>query len=215
MAFTDREALIALFRSTGGAGWRRRGNWGTDAELATWNGVEVNGHGRVVKLDLTRNNLQGAIPAQIGALTKLTWLDLSSNELDGHIPPLLGNLGALQNLSLNDNKLDGQIPPQLGDVSSLESLDLSRNKLNGPIPPELGNLSALLNLGLGNNWLSGELWSVVWFCIIFPDESHQRRWSLETFKSPRNYCSSATSSQVRLRVFCLSFQFLRNSRMSL
>ncbi|CAM9789641.1 unnamed protein product [Ectocarpus sp. 8 AP-2014] len=59
MASTDREALIALFRSTGGAGWRRRGNWGTDAELATWDGVEVNVQGRVVELGLANNNLQG------------------------------------------------------------------------------------------------------------------------------------------------------------
>ncbi|CAN0352184.1 unnamed protein product, partial [Ectocarpus sp. 6 AP-2014] len=36
MISTDREALVALFRSTGGAGWRRRDNWDTDADLATW-----------------------------------------------------------------------------------------------------------------------------------------------------------------------------------
>ncbi|CAM9791799.1 unnamed protein product [Ectocarpus sp. 8 AP-2014] len=59
MASTDREALIALFRSTGGAGWERRDNWDTDAVLATWDGVEVNDQGRVVGLDLSSNNLQG------------------------------------------------------------------------------------------------------------------------------------------------------------
>lgn len=59
MASTDREALIALFRSTGGAGWRRSGNWDTDAALATWYGVQVNYQGRVVGLHLAANNLQG------------------------------------------------------------------------------------------------------------------------------------------------------------
>ncbi|CAM9231843.1 unnamed protein product, partial [Ectocarpus sp. 8 AP-2014] len=48
MSSTDREALIALFRSTGGAGWVRRDNWGTDDVLATWYGVKVNDQGRVV-----------------------------------------------------------------------------------------------------------------------------------------------------------------------
>ena len=59
MASTDREALIALFRSTGGAGWTNRDNWDTDAELAKWYGVKVNEQGRVVELDLRLNNLQG------------------------------------------------------------------------------------------------------------------------------------------------------------
>ncbi|CAN0296333.1 unnamed protein product [Ectocarpus fasciculatus] len=59
MASTDREALVALFHSTGGPGWTRRGNWDTDAALATWEGVEVNDQGRVVSLKLVNNNLQG------------------------------------------------------------------------------------------------------------------------------------------------------------
>ena len=60
MASTDREALIALFRSTGGAGWTNRDNWDTDAELATWYGVAaVNEQGRVVELQLEHNHLQG------------------------------------------------------------------------------------------------------------------------------------------------------------
>ncbi|CAM9896761.1 unnamed protein product, partial [Ectocarpus sp. 8 AP-2014] len=45
MSSTDREALIALFRSIGGAGWMQRDNWDTDAVLATWYGVEVNDQG--------------------------------------------------------------------------------------------------------------------------------------------------------------------------
>ena len=61
MASTDREALVALFHSTGGPGWARRGNWDTDAALATWEGVKVNDQGRVVELTLGSNNLQGVV----------------------------------------------------------------------------------------------------------------------------------------------------------
>ncbi|CAM9966607.1 unnamed protein product [Ectocarpus sp. 12 AP-2014] len=59
MASTDREALIALFRSTGGAGWWRRDDWDTDAVLSTWYRVEVNDQGQVVTLTLGMNSLQG------------------------------------------------------------------------------------------------------------------------------------------------------------
>ncbi|CAN0585445.1 unnamed protein product, partial [Ectocarpus sp. 12 AP-2014] len=49
--------------------------------------------------------LAGAIPAQLGALTKLTWLNLSNNGFDGPIPSELGNLSALKELSLWSNQL--------------------------------------------------------------------------------------------------------------
>lgn len=61
MDSTDRAVLAALFQVTGGAGWLRNTNWGTDAELSTWFGVEVNDQGRVLKLDLKINNLQGTM----------------------------------------------------------------------------------------------------------------------------------------------------------
>lgn len=59
MAPTDRAALLALFRSTGGATWWGKHNWGTDAELSRWYGVTVNDQGRVVKICLNFNNLRG------------------------------------------------------------------------------------------------------------------------------------------------------------
>lgn len=59
MASTDRDALVALFRSTGGANWKRKTNWETDAELSQWHGVEVNNQGRVVELSMVNNNLRG------------------------------------------------------------------------------------------------------------------------------------------------------------
>lgn len=60
MASTDRSALLALFRSTGGAdAWHASTNWDTDAELSLWHGVGVNEEGRVVALWLDGNNLQG------------------------------------------------------------------------------------------------------------------------------------------------------------
>ncbi|CAM9952152.1 unnamed protein product, partial [Ectocarpus fasciculatus] len=58
MALTDHDALVALFRSTGGAHWDKKDNWDTAAEISTWSGVQVNEDGRVVKVHLESNNLQ-------------------------------------------------------------------------------------------------------------------------------------------------------------
>ncbi|CAN0517636.1 unnamed protein product, partial [Ectocarpus sp. 12 AP-2014] len=58
MASTDRDALVAFFRLTGGANWKKNDSWGTAAELTTWFGVKVNDHGRVVELSLEGNGLR-------------------------------------------------------------------------------------------------------------------------------------------------------------
>ncbi|CAM9376069.1 unnamed protein product, partial [Ectocarpus fasciculatus] len=158
MASTDREALIALFRSTGGTGWRRRDNWDTDAELATWFGVtEVNDQGRVVRLDLATNNLQDPIPPELGNLRELKTLWLSHNQLSGPIHKELGALTKLTSLILRHNKLTGFIPPELGDLGALETLDLGINRLTGPIPKELGSLTQLKELFLHLNRLTGPI----------------------------------------------------------
>ncbi|CAM9925256.1 unnamed protein product [Hapterophycus canaliculatus] len=59
MALTDRDVLLILYRSTGGAEWERKTNWCTAADLADWHGVEVNEQGRVMKLSLNLNGLRG------------------------------------------------------------------------------------------------------------------------------------------------------------
>lgn len=63
MCSTDRDALLALFRGAAGAKWYwyRNDNWGTDAELSQWYGVEVNNQGRVVELSLNEKYLQGML----------------------------------------------------------------------------------------------------------------------------------------------------------
>jgi kinase len=64
------------------------------------------------KLDMSRNQLIGEIPAELGAMPVLSVLDLSSNELSGAIPPALANL-RLTSLNLFSNQLSGQVPAGL------------------------------------------------------------------------------------------------------
>ena len=56
------ETLLRLFEATGGGQWRRRRGWGpsSTALLSAWQGVECNGGGGVVTLNLGDNNLCGA-----------------------------------------------------------------------------------------------------------------------------------------------------------
>lgn len=71
---------------------------------------------------------------------RVTTLLLAGNQLQGAIPPEIGNLTRLQFLDLRQNALTGAMPIQIGNLLKLTFIDLSRNRLSGAIPPEIGNL---------------------------------------------------------------------------
>ena len=155
---TDKEALIALYNSTGGSGWTSNLNWNSALDLDMWYGVD-GVDGRVVWLELPGNNLRGTVPAQLATLTELRYLDLRDNQLRGAIPPELGDLNSqgLVFLDLSANQLTGTIPAELGDLRSLNVLHLNDNRLTGAIPAELGELRSLTDLFLRNNRLNGAI----------------------------------------------------------
>lgn len=66
MVQKEREALVALYDATGGANWRRKTNWKTDADLSHWHGIEVNDQGLVMTLMLVNNNLRGTFWIRCG-----------------------------------------------------------------------------------------------------------------------------------------------------
>jgi Leucine-rich repeat (LRR) protein len=158
---SDRLALEALFKSTGGADWTEKEGWMMGAELGDWHGVTVDAEGRVIKLELRDNGLAGPLPSDMQQLSALELLDLADNALTGPIPAELGQLGGLTELSLSFNQLSGPIPAELGQLGALTELSLGDqlgcNKLSGPVPAELGQLAALRFLNLDGNQLSGPI----------------------------------------------------------
>ncbi|XP_019058790.1 PREDICTED: probably inactive leucine-rich repeat receptor-like protein kinase At5g48380 [Tarenaya hassleriana] len=86
-------------------------------------------------LDLSRNNLSGALPSDISMLIGLaTTLDLSYNGFSGEIPVSLSNISFLNTLMLNDNRLRGKIPPDLTLLRRLKQFSVAYNLLTGPVP---------------------------------------------------------------------------------
>ena len=153
----DREALVALYESTGGENWVNSTNWLSDRPLDEWYGVYLDHDGRISDIALFSNGLSGPIPPEIGNFSTLVYLNLGNNKLSGSLPAELGDLRDLRDLSVFGNDLSGPIPRELGNLDSLESLDLGGNRLSGPIPPELGTLSRLTRLAVWRNELSGPI----------------------------------------------------------
>ncbi len=167
-AESDRAALEAIYRATGGNNWTNNANWLSGAPLRDWHGVETDGQGRVTDLRLggwdetarafVGNGLNGSLPPELATLSGLRRLEVGGNDgLTGPIPSALGELANLESLFLQGNWLTGSIPAALGGLGNLGWLGLDDNALTGPLPAELGNLTGLRGLTLSGNALSGPL----------------------------------------------------------
>ncbi|MQL95477.1 hypothetical protein Taro_028140 [Colocasia esculenta] len=97
-------------------------------------------------LDLTRNYINGSIPAAAWASLPLVNVSLMGNRLSGPIPEAIGNITTLQWLTLEDNMLQGSLPRSLGNLTSLTRLLLDANNFTGELPETLGNLKNLTDL---------------------------------------------------------------------
>ncbi|XP_076956744.1 receptor-like protein EIX2 [Bidens hawaiensis] len=105
-------------------------------------------------LDLSFNQLTGAIPESIGQLSKLYSLQLQNNSLTGILPERLGNLKNLIWIDLSLNQLTGAIPESIGQLSKLYSLQLQNNSLTGILTENhFANLTTLVELLVGDNRL--------------------------------------------------------------
>ena len=83
--------------------------------------------------------------------TDLEELNISNNQITGALPSQIQNLKNLKTLNMSNNLMTG-IPAEIGQLQKLETLDLSNNQFTG-LPNELGNLKNLKTLNLsGNNY---------------------------------------------------------------
>lgn len=109
----------------------------------------------LVTLDLSGQGLRN-VPSYVFDRTRTEFLDLSNNELTGALQAEVRHLRNLKILDLSDNNFTG-VPAEIGQLTELERLDLSNNDLTG-LPYELGNLSNLKVLDIsGNDYSEADL----------------------------------------------------------
>ncbi|GJP44030.1 hypothetical protein CLOM_g3422 [Closterium sp. NIES-68] len=142
--------------------------WGAADALASWQVDDVCAatggaagvtcqDASVTALTLSKAELSGNLPVEIGLLTALTLLDLSYNKLNGTIPQSISNLARLQTLVLSSNKFTADLPDALSGLTSLLRLDIQRNLFSGSLPASLFSLTSLRNLYMDGNNFSGPL----------------------------------------------------------
>nr|XP_023917381.1 receptor-like protein EIX2 [Quercus suber] len=112
----------------------------------------------VIVLNLASNNFFGEIPRSLGSLIELRVLDLSNNSFLGKLPGSLRNCAMLSFLNLRDNSFSGKLPACMGEsLLSLVILNLHSNKFHGCIPLQLCRLAHSQFLDLSQNNISGNI----------------------------------------------------------
>ncbi|WCJ21843.1 BAK1-interacting receptor-like kinase 1 [Euphorbia peplus] len=133
-------------------------NNNTEGFICRFAGVECwhPDENKVLNLRLSDMGLRGNFPEGLRNCTSLTGLDLSNNELQGAIPFSIDKmLPYLTNLDLSSNNFSGEIPSTIANCSALNFLKLDHNHFSGQIPPELGLLERIKQFSVANNNLSG------------------------------------------------------------
>lgn len=106
-------------------------------------------------LDLSNKGLT-SIPGDVFLQTDLEELDVSDNNIIGAIQSEIRQLKNLKVLDASNNQMTG-VPAEIGQLKDLNVLDLSDNQLTG-LPFELGNLKNLKTLNLsGNSYFEQDL----------------------------------------------------------
>ncbi|PKP47080.1 MAG: hypothetical protein CVT92_17205 [Bacteroidetes bacterium HGW-Bacteroidetes-1] len=113
----DSLALVAFYNSTGGPNWNNNSNWLT-GQVSTWYGVTVEG-GRLIKIMLYSNSLNGTLPNELGLLTKLNTLGISNElGLTGSIPEEIFSVDSLVWFGIGNCALTGKIPNTIGNCTN-------------------------------------------------------------------------------------------------
>lgn len=157
-------ALKALWQSTNGASWTNNSGWpdadnwptaATATQMDNWYGITV-AYGDIIGVNLSDNNLNGVLPAQLGSLTRLQQLYLQKNKLSGSLPAELGRLVGLIYFVVHTNQLSGTVPPIFSGMTYLSDLYLYNNRFSGTLPPLVAS-----TLDVSNNQFVGEFPSTV------------------------------------------------------
>ena len=178
----DRSVLTEVYVALAGEGWERSDNWLDTNDYCSWYGVVCwdtsdSKRGRVRKLLLPNNGLQGTMPDTIFSMHHLTTIDISRNDVvfsfrnignSEHMfhinvaATLTNDFDGIENaneffheLYADQLPLGGTLPHEITHLDTLNILSLQECGLSGEIPTKLTRMNSLQELYLSGNNLRG------------------------------------------------------------
>ena len=220
----QRYVLATLYFSTRGDRWHRcsrMDDYGCNEVSSLflsgkgeceWHGIEC-ANGIVTRIDLSGNNLRGAIPPEVEYLEGLQDLLLFNNSLTGVLPT---PPSAIKSIILHDNKLAGTIP-DLNQLLHLHTFQANNNYLKGSLPTNLPH--SLHTFRVNSNRLIGSIPPSLFLNLINLDlKFNLLTGTFPKFNAPRlqSLNLEANSLTGTLPYFAppLQFLFLSSNRFS-
>jgi len=121
----EKDALISFYHATDGDNWNNNSGWlNTGISICDWYGVTCNDSLHVTALDLSEDNLSGALPVNLSDLRDLQTLDLNDNHITSIDTDVFDGLGDLTELNLADNAISVIPTGTFDGLENLDSLDL-------------------------------------------------------------------------------------------
>nr|XP_043618957.1 probable LRR receptor-like serine/threonine-protein kinase At1g53430 [Erigeron canadensis] len=108
------------------------------------------------EIELSRNYINGTIPARFGQL-RINFMSLLGNRISGPIPEVIGDISTLEELVIEDNLLGGPLPQSIGRLTRLRRFLASANNFTGTIPESYGKLTNLTDFRMDGSSLSGRI----------------------------------------------------------
>jgi len=103
----EKKIIRGLFDSLGGLSWTRQGNWQDSDDVCSWEGVSCYEDGfrggYIQRIDLSENNLKGALDNSIWELVHMKELDLSKNDVVVSFAGI-ANAQSLESLHISETK---------------------------------------------------------------------------------------------------------------
>ncbi|RWR74158.1 putative leucine-rich repeat receptor-like protein kinase isoform X2 [Cinnamomum micranthum f. kanehirae] len=141
----------------------------------------------LIVFNMSKNKLQGTIPASISKLQTLRMLDLAENNLFGEMPHgLTRNNTSLEYLRLSNNKLQGNILSKFSNMTELVVLLLDSNGFTGTIASNILSSPSLKILDLSKNHLSGFIPS--WLPLLMNLAILHLDWNFFNGPIPSEFC---------------------------
>ncbi|MED6156150.1 hypothetical protein PIB30_011880 [Stylosanthes scabra] len=137
-------------------------SWNESIPCCAWSGVTCDHDAHVIALDLSEQNIQGALDnsSSLFSLHHLQFLNLAFNSFNSSIPSEFNKLENLTHLNLVVAGFVGQVPAEIFQLTRLVTLDLSGSyylKLdNSNLGKLVQNLTNIRSMRLDGVSISGE-----------------------------------------------------------
>lgn len=125
----ERYIFTVFYFSMGGNEWNNDRNWLSELHICNWRGLECYLDVVVVDIFLEENGMIGRLPVELSNVIDLESISIELNVVEGVIPSEFGALTKMTDLTLSSTaNLDfqGSLPSEIGNLSNLRRFRMSK-----------------------------------------------------------------------------------------